>query len=268
MGAPPQVIIHPDADLLAAATAARLIINLQEAQAARGTASVVLTGGGIGTATLRAVRDSPIVAAVDWARVDVWWGDERFVPLDSTDRNDGQARAAMLNALPLDPARIFTMGDPDSTADADAAATTYARLLAGRATAGSPAPARSTADTTAAAPAFDVLLLGIGPDGHVASIFPGSPVVDARATTAAVRDSPKPPPVRITLTFPAIQAAREVWVLAAGETKADAVTRALAGACPMEIPAVGAQGRERTLWLLDRAAAAGVPALAMPTPGR
>ncbi|WP_322759296.1 6-phosphogluconolactonase [Frankia sp. Cr2] len=283
MGAPPQVIIHPDADILAAATAARLIISLQEAQAARGTASVVLTGGGIGTATLRAVRDSPIVETVDWAQVDVWWGDERFVPLDSTDRNDGQARAAMLDALPLDPARIFMMGDPGSTADADAAATTYVQLLAGHATAGTPSPARTTAhtkaahtkagdtktgDTTAATPAFDVLLLGIGPDGHVASIFPGSPAVDARTTAVAVRDSPKPPPIRITLTFPAIQAAREVWVLAAGETKADVVARALAGACPTEIPAAGAQGRERTLWLLDRAAAAGIPAVDMPAPGR
>ncbi|WP_239405038.1 6-phosphogluconolactonase [Frankia sp. Cj3] len=258
MGAAAEVIIHPDASLLAAATAARMIISLADAQAARGTASVVLTGGGIGVATLRAVRGSPAVQTVDWTRVDVWWGDERFVSLGSPDRNDGQARAALLDALPLDPARVFAMSDPDSAADADAAAATYAQLLAEHAPPG--------ADI--AAPSFDVLLLGIGPDGHVASIFPDSPAVHATATAVAVPDSPKPPQVRITLTLPAIRAAREVWLLAAGDAKTAAVARALSGAYPPEIPAAGAQGRERTLWLLDRAAAAEVPAPRATAPAR
>ncbi len=254
MGAAPEVVVHRDADLLAASVAARLVTSLVDAQAARGEASVVLTGGGIGVATLRAVRESPTVGAVDWGRVDVWWGDERFVAADSPDRNDGQARAALLDTLPLDPARVFAMGSADggsdsSEPDVDAAAAAYARLLADHAPAGARLPV----------PSFDVLLLGVGPDGHVASIFPGSPAVHATATAVAVRNSPKPPPARITLTFPAVQAAREVWVLAAGEGKADAVARALAGASPAEIPAVGARGRTRTLWLLDTAAVARWP---------
>ncbi|SBW22382.1 6-phosphogluconolactonase [Candidatus Protofrankia californiensis] len=117
-----------------------------------------------------------------------------------------------------------------------------------------------------AVPSFDVLLLGVGPDGHVASLFPGSPAVHARAATVAVYQSPKPPPTRISLTLPAIQAAREVWLLAAGEAKADAVASAFSGASPTEIPAVGACGRQRTLWLLDRAAAAGLAITAGASP--
>ncbi len=282
MSASPEVVIHRDPDLLAAATAARLIISILDAQAARGSASVVLTGGGIGVATLRAVRDSPIVEAVDWGRVDIWWGDERFVPAGSADRNDRQARDALLDVLPLDPARVFTMGSADAagavaggpepdaeavntavTADvaaaAEAAAADYARLLAGH------VPTGTTADAVAV-PSFDVLLLGVGPDGHVASLFPGSPAVHARAAAVAVHQSPKPPPTRISLTLPAIQAAREVWLLAAGEAKADAVASAFSGASPTEIPAVEACGRQRTLWLLDRAAAAGLAVTAGASP--
>jgi 6-phosphogluconolactonase len=132
------------------------------------------------------------------------------------------------------------------------------RLLAAHAPAGTAAPA----------PPFDVLLLSTGPDGHVASIFPGAATVHAQAPATAVQDSPKPPPVRITLTFPAIRAAREVWILASGATKAGAVARALAGACPTRIPAAGARGSDRTVWLLDRAAAAGLPAAGIPAAHR
>ncbi|WP_250290693.1 6-phosphogluconolactonase, partial [Frankia sp. CiP1_Cm_nod1] len=260
MSMSPEVIVHRDPALLAAAAAARLIISLADAQASRGSASVVLTGGGIGVATLRAVRDSPLVETVDWGQVDVWWGDERFVPADSADRNDRQARQALLDALPLDPARVFPMGSADADAGtgtatgtdaAEAAASAYARLLAEHAPTGATAAAG-----TVAVPSFDVLLLGVGPDGHVASLFPGSSAIHARTATVAVHHSPKPPPARISLTLPAIQAAHEVWLLAAGEAKADAVARAFSGAAPADIPAVGARGRQRTLWLVDRAAAA------------
>jgi 6-phosphogluconolactonase len=102
-------------------------------------------------------------------------------------------------------------------------------------------------------------MLGIGPEGHVASIFPDSPAAHAGGTVVAVRDSPKPPPTRISLTFGALQAAREVWILASGAEKSDAVAVALSGAGPVQLPAVGARGRQRTLFLLDSAAAAKVP---------
>src|SRR4051812_9667453 len=94
------VIVHADAELLAQAVAARLLVQLVDAQAKRGAAGVVLTGGTIAAAVYRAVRDSPARDAVDWSQVDVWWGDERFVPAGHPDRNDVQARAALLDAVP------------------------------------------------------------------------------------------------------------------------------------------------------------------------
>ena len=109
-------------------------------------------------------------------------------------------------------------------------------------------------------PHFDVVLLGIGEDGHVASVFPEHPVGDETRRSSAVRDSPKPPPIRITLTLPTLNTADEVWVIASGDGKAEAVGMALAGAGPCQVPAAGVHGAERTLWLLDRAAAAEVPA--------
>lgn len=105
-------------------------------------------------------------------------------------------------------------------------------------------------------PDFDVVLLGMGPEGHVASLFPGMPALHASGSTTAVWDSPKPPPTRLTLTLNAIRSAREVWVVAAGEAKAEAVAMALAeGTTAQECPAAGARGREGTIFWLDRAAA-------------
>ncbi len=137
--------------------------------------------------------------------------------------------------------------------DPDAAAARYAAELA--AAAGQPG-----AGANGAVPAFDVLMLGIGPEGHVASIFPESPAAHATGSVVAVRNSPKPPPTRISLTFSAIQAAREVWILASGAEKADAVAEALSGVSQDKLPAAGARGRDRTLFLLDQAAAAKLPA--------
>ncbi|MGO1287342.1 MAG: 6-phosphogluconolactonase, partial [Cellulosimicrobium funkei] len=117
-------------------------------------------------------------------------------------------------------------------------------------------------------PAFDVLLLGMGPDGHVASLFPDHPGLDVTGTpTAGVHGSPKPPSERVTLTFEAIARARQVWVVAAGAEKAPAVASALAGASPRETPAGAVAGTEATLWLVD-VAAAGTGTLAETDEGR
>jgi 6-phosphogluconolactonase len=247
VSAAPEVIVHHDAGLLAKAVAARLITGLIDAQAARGDASLVLTGGGMGVATLRAVRDSPAVDAVDWRRLDIWWGDERFVARDSDDRNEKAAREALLDHVDVDPTRVFPMGwvGGEDGDDADAAAERYAASLASRARSGE-----------GSVPRFDILMLGVGPEGHVASIFPESPAARDERPVAAVFHCPKPPPTRISLTQKAIEAAAEVWLVAAGGEKADAVKAALSGAAPLEVPAAGALGRRRTLWLLDRDAAA------------
>jgi 6-phosphogluconolactonase len=243
------IVVSKDAAVLAAAVGARLLTRLVDAQAVRGNASVVLTGGGVGIASLAAVRASAARAAVDWRRVDVWWGDERFVPFDDDRRNEKQARTALLDSLDLDPTRVHPMaasGGPYGD-DADAAAARYADELA------------EAAPPDGDVPAFDVLLLGMGPEGHVASIFPESPAAHDERTAFAVHGCPKPPATRITMGFSALNAAREVWVIVAGEDKAPAVAMALAETGRVQVPAAGVAGRSQTLWLLDEPAASRLP---------
>jgi len=247
----PEVIVHRDAALLAKAVAARLVTRLVDAVAARGTASLVLTGGGIGTAVLAELAAAPARDAVDWRHVDFWWGDERFLPAGHEERNETGARAALLDHVDADPARVHPMPGPDGPDgdDPEAAAARYAALLR----------AATRPEDHGPVPSFDVLLLGIGPEGHIASLFPGMPALYDERPVVAVRGAPKPPPTRLSLTLPAINAAREIWILAAGAEKAGAVALALSDAGPMQVPAAAARGRQRTLFLLDREAAAQVP---------
>ena len=246
------MVVHHHKDLMAKAAAARLITRIVDAQSARGSASVVLTGGRNGNAVLAAVGDSPARDAVDWSRLDLWWGDERFLPEGDPERNATQARRALLDSVPVDPARVHPMGASDGPygSDVEAAAAHYAAELA----------AAAGPEDHGQVPAFDVLMLGVGPDTHVASLFPELPAVrETERTVVGVHGAPKPPPTRISLTLPAIRAAREVWLLAAGEDKAEAAAIALSGAGEIQAPAAGAYGRSRTLWLLDDAAAADLP---------
>lgn len=238
----PEVVVHRSAELLAAAAAARLVTTLVDAQADGRVPAVVLTGGGTGIGVLAALRDAPARDAVDWRRVDIFWGDERFVPLDDDERNEKQARAALLDSVPVDPARVHAMAASDGEFgdDVDAAAAAYTDLFADRA-------------------GFDVVLLGMGPEGHVASVFPESPAVYDERSVVAVRNCPKPPPTRISLTLPAIRTATEVWIMTTGVEKAPAVAMALRGAGEVALPVAGATGRARTLFLLDREAASRLP---------
>jgi 6-phosphogluconolactonase len=249
----PDVVVETDADRLARAVAEALVARLAAAQTVHGTASVVLTGGGIGTAVLEqvaALAGEPAREVVDWSAVDVWWGDERFVPADSDERNELGARRALLDSVAVSEERVHAMPPSDGrfAAPEDAAAW-YAGQLAAAAAPGRPVPR------------FDVLLLGLGPEGHVASIFPGSPAARDEHPVVAVRDCPKPPPTRISLGFSAINSAEEVWLIVSGEGKAEAVGRALAGAEPDELPAAGVHGTRATRWLLDTAAAGKLPEL-------
>jgi len=248
---PPEVLVHHDADLLAKAIAARLVTKLVDVQAAAGSASLVLTGGGIGTAVLAELAAAPARDAVDWHRLDIWWGDERFLPSGDPERNEAGAEQALLHYLDMDPARVHRMPGADGPdgPDPEAAAARYASWLRDAARPEDHGPV----------PAFDVLMLGIGPEGHVASLFPGLPALYDERPVVAVRGSPKPPPTRLSLTLPSIQAAREVWILASGPDKAKAIAMALSDAGPVQVPAAGARGRQRTLFLIDSDAAAKVP---------
>jgi 6-phosphogluconolactonase len=247
----PSVLVHRDPDVLAQAVAARLVTHLVDAQAAAGSASVVLTGGSIGIASLTALAGNPAHDAVDWSRLDVWWGDERFLPTGHPDRNETQARAALLDAVEAPAARLHPMPASDGAdgADPEAAAERYAAELA----------AATRPEHHGPVPEFDVLMLGVGADGHTASLFPELAGVHDERAVVAVRGAPKPPPTRLSLGFPALNAARDVWFVVAGAEKAGAVALALSGAGRSQVPAAGVRGRRRTLWLLDRAAAAQLP---------
>jgi 6-phosphogluconolactonase len=247
----PLVVVHRDATLLAQAVAARIITMVVDAQAARGEASIVLTGGGIGGATLRELANSPARYAIDWPKLSVWWGDERFLPSGHPDRNETQAREALLDSVDVAPGRVHAMpaSNGPSGDDLDAAADSYAAELAAAADPGD----------HGGVPSFDILLLGLGPDGHVASLFPEAPALYDERSVVPVRGAPKPPPTRLSLSLATINTAREVWVIAAGEEKAGAARLALSGAGPTAIPAAGVSGRFATRWLLDRAAASRLP---------
>jgi 6-phosphogluconolactonase len=237
----PEREVFADAGELAATAARRTLQVLAAAIEERGVAHLVVTGGGILEATL---AELAVPEALDWSRLHVWWGDERYVPADSDDRNDKPAMAKLFDKVPYEPALLHRMPASDAGfASAEAAAEAYAEALAA---------AADDADV----PAFDVVLLGVGPDGHCASLFPGHDGPRTRgASVIAVHDSPKPPPTRLSFTFPALDAGRQVWFVVSGEGKAGAVARALGGAPPEEVPSAGPRGRERTLWLLDQAAA-------------
>ena len=240
------VVVHPDADSLAAAAAARLITRIVDLQVDSGVPRIVLAGGGVAIAMLAQVRTSPAQAAIDWSRIEFYWGDERYVAPDDPERNELQAREALLDHVPVDESKVFPMG-ADTGGPVEDAAAAYAQLLA-------------SAAGGSGVPAFDVLLLGMGGEGHTLSVFPDSPAVhETAAGVVAVHDCPKPPPTRISLTLPAARAAAEVWIVSAGEAKADAVAAAIGGVPEVEIPVAGATGRDRTLWLLDRASAAKLP---------
>jgi 6-phosphogluconolactonase len=236
---------YPDSEALAAAACERLISAIDAAVAARGQALIALTGGGNGNRLLGKLKEQS--QRNDWSKVHLFWGDERYVPHDDDDRNDKQARAALLDHIDIPARNVHPMpaSDGEFGGDIDAAALAYEQVLAAYAQPGDPSPD------------FDVHLLGVGPEGHINSLFPDTPAV--RETTrlvVSVTDSPKPPPQRITLTLPALQRSREVWTMVSGSDKADAVAAALGGADPVSVPAAGALGRESTVWLLDTEAAA------------
>ncbi|OKH62805.1 6-phosphogluconolactonase, partial [Mycobacterium sp. SWH-M5] len=229
---------YPDTATLVAAAGDRLVDAITSAISERGQATVVLTGGGTGIGLLERVRERS--GEIDWAKVHIYWGDERFVPQDDDERNDKQAREALLDHIGIPPVNVHAMAASDGEFgdDLEAAAAGYAQLLS------------ANFDT----PQFDVHLLGMGGEGHVNSLFPDTDAVrETDRFVVGVSDSPKPPPRRITLTLPAIQSSREVWLVVSGEAKADAVAAAVGGAQPVDIPAAGAVGRERTVWLLDEA---------------
>ncbi|CAN5400329.1 6-phosphogluconolactonase [soil metagenome] len=243
-----ELVVWHDAAELAADVAARTVTTLARAQQVHGRAALVLTAGSIMEAVWAQLDQQHSAAELDWSRVDVFWGDERYVPAGSSDRNDGPANSALFDHLPFSAATCYPMPASDGEFGTDLAAATAAYAATLR--------AARRPDDAAQVPSFDVVLLGVGPDGHCASLFPDHPGVhDQSSPVIGVRDSPKPPPERISLSFDGLNTAREIWVVASGAGKSAAVASALGGASREQVPSAGAVGTDRTLWLVDEDAA-------------
>ena len=239
MTGPTTVVVHPGRQALADAAAARLVVAIVDAQCARGVAQISMIGGSMGSQIISSLCAVPARDAVDWSQVHVWWGDERWLPAGDPDRNDTQNDQAGLARLGLTPEHVHRVAGPDTSESAEASAALYEQAL--REHGGG---------------MFDVMVLGVGPDGHVASLFPHHPAAASTAGIAiAVHDSPKPPPTRVSLTRECLERSREVWFLVSGADKADAVLRGTTGAPFETTPAAHVHGIERTLWLVDDAAA-------------
>lgn len=235
----PEFSRHADQDALVEAARARFVDVVTAAQGDDGIARVAVTGGGAGIGLLAALAADS--GGVDWGRVMVFFGDERFVPEESPDRNVGQAREALFDHVDIPESYIFPIApsggayleDPVCAADA------YADILAMHAPNG-----------------FDLHLLGMGPEGHVNSLFPRTPAIaETERTVVEVRDCPKPPPTRVSLTLPAVNASERVWLLVSGEAKAEAAKAIADGADPADWPAAGVRGVSETIVFVDEAAA-------------
>lgn len=242
------VVVEPDKAALADRVAARFLGELMHLTQHDGPVHVSLTGGSMGAAVLSRVLDRPGAGLVDFSKVHFWWSDERFLPRADTERNARQARDALLDRLGLPDGNIHEPAASDEGTTLDEAAAAYAEELSRYGAPGLPYPE------------FEICFLGVGPDGHIASLFPDrEEVLVTDRTVLAVRDSPKPPPERITFTRPVINASRRVWLVAAGGDKAPALGLVLAGASSHSVPAAGAAGRSETTVWVDRAAAAEIP---------
>lgn len=230
---PRELLVVADAQALAREAERRVLAVAEAARSARGVFHLALSGGSTPRALYRRLAALPRERFDAWH---VWWGDERFVPHEHPDSNYRMAREELLDALELPPERVHPV--PTQLSDPQAAARAYAQALA---------------DALGDPPALDLVLLGMGDDGHTASLFPGDAALEERTAPVAAAFPEHAPYARVTLTLPALAAARAVLFLVTGADKRPALARVLAG--DAEPPAARVRPASGELvWLLDRAA--------------
>jgi 6-phosphogluconolactonase len=270
------VVIVADLTALARAAAERVVAALQRAIERRGEAHVALTGGSTAVPLYEELAANH-VAALDWGRVHLWWGDERLVPVDHPESNVGLAYATLLGyaqraaesgtggqgtdisagdvpGLPVRPENVHPYGVDEALSESDPAG-----LVAERYAAELERFLPSAADGL---PAFDLVLLGVGLDGHVLSVFAGSPALADDAPLVVSVPAPQhvaPHMPRLTINPRLLAAAHQILVLVSGEAKREAVARALAANGPADDPPARLARRANAVWLIDEAAA-GQPA--------
>lgn len=236
-----SIAVHPDAEAVSRVVANRMAGAIVRRLAEADTAHICITGGRGGHGALASLASD---TGIDWQRVHVWWSDERFVPAGDAQRNDTMARDALLEVVDLPAANVHPMPSTDDYDDVGEAAQAYAAELAAH---GDPGPS------------FCISILGMGEDGHVASLFPEHPGLRETRSVFAVTDSPKPPPVRTSMSFGTINTADEIVIIASGAGKADAVGLFVNDAGPLAVPAAGVHGRRSTMLVVDEAAAIHLP---------
>jgi 6-phosphogluconolactonase len=222
-----------DAESLAKGAAEEFVTRLAQLLEELPEVHVQVTGGTIGIATLAAIADREDAHLLDWSRVHVWWGDERFVETDSPDRNSVQAHNAMLKKLPKTNLHPFPASDEGMTLDE--AANFF------------------SAEVASLKPKFSIAFVGVGPDGHICSLFPGKPEIEPGVLVIAEHDSPKPPPQRLSFSYEAMNSVDEIWFVIAGADKQDAVSVAF-GDNPKQLPVGRVQGKSKTVWFVDQSA--------------
>ena len=205
----------------------------------KGSAHLALTGGTVGILTLKVLGEKENLKALDFSKVHFWWGDERYVSSDSDDRNAKQARVALLTSLAVPESNIHEFPSTDSGLSVEEARDSFARTL--------------DAYFVGGIPKMDITILGMGPDGHVASLFPEREI--EQGVVVSVEDSPKPPAQRLSLSMDAINNSEKIIFVVSGLDKAEAVEAVHTNpAC--ELPAAQVEAKGMTLWIVDEAAGA------------
>lgn len=243
MRSEPTVTVLDDAEALADAAASVVVCAAAEAVDAHGRFTIALAGGQTPVLTYAKLAAPPHRDRVDWAHVRVFFGDERVVPPDHPESNYRMAHETLLSKVPIPPTQIWRIrGEME---DPEAAAAEYAKALA-----------EAFGTRRGELPRVDLVLLGLGVDGHTASLFPGSPVLrEVFRTVAAVHAGAAAIPQRLTLTLPVLNAAARVAFLVAGTEKAKVLKRVLGE--PPTLPAALVRPEHgRLVWLVDRAAGA------------
>ena len=235
-------IIRCDNAIDVAGLAARAFIErVVELQSAGDDVHVSLTGGTVGILTLKTLAREPDLERIDKNRLHIWWGDERFVEADSDQRNAKQAKEALLNHWDIPCANVHEFAASDQGLNIDEAADAFRQHVAevfGQ-----------------SLPKIDIAFLGMGPDGHVNSLFPGSAHPLANQIVYAETNSPKPPAGRLSFNYEATNAASEIWFVVSGSDKAEAAEKVL-GDENCVLPAAQIAGKNLTKWFIDQAAGA------------
>jgi 6-phosphogluconolactonase len=222
-----DLTLYADGDELADEVTAQILIAIESGLLAQGVFHLVLTGGTLGVQISNSLKAAFNAAPEMYKGLHIWWSDERFVDLDSSERNAAPFHGTLTNTN----IQVHESLAPNTPASIEDAVNDYSDALNGV--------------------TIDLNILGVGPDGHVASLFPGVADIDDLRNVFAITDSPKPPSVRLSFTMKFINEAREVWIVAAGESKAEAVAKIIEG--DLSIPASYVSGQVRTRLIVDQA---------------